>query len=61
MCDARVDFARSPKYPPVPREAWGLAQFERVHGMKSGICAKAAAAPFVLYGIAALALEESPA
>jgi hypothetical protein len=59
----RVDFSRHPKYPPVSREAWGHAHFERVCGMKNGICAKAAAAPFVSYELclAALALEESPA
>jgi hypothetical protein len=61
ICGTRVDFALSPKYPPFPREAWGLAHFERVNGMKSGICATAAAAPFVSYGLAASALEESPA
>jgi len=61
ICRTRVDIALYPKYPPVPRRAWGLAHFERVIGMKSGICAKAAAAPFVRNGVAALAREESPA
>jgi hypothetical protein len=62
-CRTRVDFARNPKYPPVPRRAWGLAHVERVNGMKSDICATAAAAPFVPYetGLAASALEELPA
>jgi len=58
----RVDFAGRPKYPPISREAAGLAIFKRVHGMRNGICAKAAAALFVPYELclAALALEESP-
>ena len=63
MLGPRVDFAYNLTYPPAPREAWGFAHFERAHGMKNDICAKAAAVPFVLYEphSAASALEESPA